>query len=282
MTNRTVPNRSRHHEERRRILDASTANRLAHSATRARLIGHDHFGPTVDVVPCIWIGSRVYFYAEGRSQLGRSILDSSVVLEFDDENPSHATVSTVVVHGIARPVLDVRRDVLEQALPRPHSEEPPMHRLVEVAPTSVSGVELTCPDRSSHPTSNDVPRRTTTMTDDDTAEAPGAVVLGSESITVDIPTATGPRVFPVTTAAIGGVVHAVMIAEYGPIGGVSPDGHVLATAVSDLWPNARVFERRSTGDRGADPRGYESFYVELDSSGHRSDADLEAVSALFR
>ena len=85
-----------------------------------------------------------------------------------------------------------------------------------------------------------------------------------------------------TTAAIGGVVRAVMIAEYGPIGGVSPDGRVLATAVLDRWPGARVFERRSTGARGADPRGYESFYVELDSSGRRSDAELEAVSALFR
>ncbi|MDZ7930732.1 hypothetical protein [Rhodococcus sp. NPDC076796] len=282
MTNRTVPNRLRHNDERRRILDAGTANRLAHSATLARLIGHDHFGPTVDVVPCIWIGSRVYFYAEGRSQLGRSMLDSSVVLEFDAENSARATVSTVVVHGIARAVLDARREVLEQALPRPHSEEPPMHRLVEVAPTSVSGVELTCSDRSTHPTTNDAPRRTTTMTDDEAAAVPGTVVLGSESITVDIPTGTGPRVFPVTTAAIGGVVHAVMIAEYGPIGGVSPDGHVLATAVLDRWPDARVFERRSTGDRGADPRGYESFYVELDSSGRRSDADLEAVSALFR
>lgn len=282
MTNRTVPNRLRRREERRRILDASTADRLARSATRARLIGHDHFGPTVDVVPCIWIGSRVYFYAEGRSQLGRSMLDSSVVLEFDAENPDRATVSTVVVHGIARPVLDVRRDVLEQALPRPHSEEPPMHRLVGVVPTSVSGVELTCPGRTTHPTPNHAPRRTTTMNDDEAAEMSGAVVLGSESITVDIPTDTGPRVFPMTTAAIGGAVHAVMIAEYGPIGGVSPDGHVLATAVLDRWPNARVFERRSTGDRGADPRGYECFYVELDSSGRRSDADLEAVSALFR
>lgn len=282
MTNRTVPNRLHHHEERRRILDADTANRLAHRATLARLIGHDHFGPTVDVVPCIWIGSRVYFYAEGRSQLGRSMLDSSVVLEFDAEDSARATVSTVVVHGIACAVLDVRREVLEQALPRPHSEEPPMHRLIEVAPTSVSGVELTCPDRSTHPTSNDAPRRATTMTDDEAAEVPGAVVLGSESVTVDIPTDTGSRVFPVTTASIGGVVHAVMIAEYGPIGGVSPDGHVLATAVLDRWPDARVFERRSTGDRGADPRGYESFYVELDSSGSRSDADLDAVSALFR
>ncbi len=271
MTNRTVPNRVRHREESRRILDASTANRIARNATRARLIGHDHFGPTVDVLPCIWIGSRVYFYAEGRSQLGRSTLGSSVVLEFDAENPDRATVSTVVVHGIARVVLDARGDVLEQALPRPHSKEPPMHRLIEVSPTSISGVELTCPDRRAQP-----------MPNDEAAEVPDAVVLGSESITVDIPTSAGPRVFPVTTAAIGGVVRAVMIAEYGPIGGVSPDGRVLATAVLDRWPGARVFERRSTGDRGADPRGYESFYVELDSSGRRSDAELEAVSALFR
>ena len=270
MTNRTVPNRLRHSGQRRRILDASTANRLAHSATLARLIGHDHFGPTVDVVSCIWIGSRVYFYAEGRSQLGRSVLDSAVVLEFDAEDSTCATVSTVVVHGIARAVVDVRSEVLEQALPRPHAEEPPMHRLVEVTPTSVAGVELTC-----------TMHRTTTMTDDRTAETARPVVLGSDTITVDIPTAQGPRVFPVTTASIGDAVHAVVISEYGPMGGVSPDGYALGTAVRDRWPGARVFERRSTGERGADPRGYETFYVELEESGRRSDADLDEVSRLF-
>ena len=37
--------------------------------------------------------------------------------------------------------------------------------------------------------------------------------------------------------------------------------------------------QEKTGDRGADPRGYESFYVELDSSGRRSDAELEAATA---
>ncbi|MEK8073828.1 hypothetical protein [Rhodococcoides navarretei] len=282
MTNRTVPNRVRHSEERRRILDASTAGRLARNAPMARSIGHDHFGPTVDVVPCIWIGSRVYFYAAGRSQLGRSMLDSSVVLEFDAEDSVRGTVSTVVVHGIARAVPGERSEAIEQALPQPHSDEPPMHRLVEVTPTSVSGVELTCPRRNTHPESNAARRKATTMTDNETAQAPMTTVLASDSITVDIPTARGPRVFPVTTASIGAVVHAVMIAEYGPIGGVSPDGHTLGTAVRSRWPNARVFERRSTGERGADPRGYDTFYVELDASGRRTDADLDEVSALFR
>ena len=55
---------------------------------------------------------------------------------------AHLTVSTVVIHGIARAVVDARLEVLEQLLPRPHSDGPPMHRLVEVTPTSVSGVEL--------------------------------------------------------------------------------------------------------------------------------------------
>ncbi|QII08362.1 hypothetical protein BH93_25905 [Rhodococcoides fascians A25f] len=84
-----------------------------------------------------------------------------------------------------------------------------------------------------------------------------------------------------TTASIDGVVRAVMIAEYGPASGVSPDGHLLRTAVLDRWPGARVLERRNTGERGADPRGYESFYVELEPSGCRTDIDLVEVSALF-
>ncbi|TFI40363.1 hypothetical protein E4P29_25040 [Rhodococcus sp. 1R11] len=87
--------------------------------------------------------------------------------------------------------------------------------------------------------------------------------VDSDSIVVEIPTQSVPMVFPVTTASIDGVVHSVVIAEYGPLGGVSPDGHILRTAVLERWPDARVFERRSTGERGADPRGYESFYVEL-------------------
>lgn len=120
------------------------------------------------------------------------------------------------------------------------------------------------------------------MTDREGRPAPGPVLVDSDSITVDIPTARGPMVFPVTTASIGGVVHAVMIAEYGPLSGVSPDGHILRTAVLDRWPGARVFERRSTGERGADPRGYETFYVELEPSGCRTDVDLDEVSALFR
>ncbi|MBY4401353.1 hypothetical protein CH262_13605 [Rhodococcus sp. 05-2255-1e] len=142
MTNRTVPNRVRGSEDRRRVLDSNNAHRLARQATVARLIGHDHFGPTIDPVSIVWSGSRVYFYAEGRSRLGWSALDSSVVLEVDAEDDAHLTVSTVVIHGIARAVVDARLEVLEQLLPRPHSDGPPMHRLVEVTPTSVSGVEL--------------------------------------------------------------------------------------------------------------------------------------------
>lgn len=146
MTNRTVPNRLHGNDDRRRILDSASALRLARRGTVARLIGHDHFGPTIDIVPIVWVGTRVYFYAEGRSRLGCSVLDSSVVLEVDDEDGARATDSTVVIHGIARAVVDVRLEVLEQLLPRPHSDGPPMHRLLEVTPTSVSGVELTrCP-----------------------------------------------------------------------------------------------------------------------------------------
>ncbi|OZC89974.1 hypothetical protein CH254_00020 [Rhodococcus sp. 06-412-2C] len=270
MTNRTVPN-SMHSGERRRILDSATAHRLARQATVARLIGHDHFGPTIDIVSIVWIGTRVYFYADGRSRLGRSVLDSAVVLEVDAEDGVRTTDSTVVIHGIARAVVDVRLEVLEDLLPRPHSDGPPMHRLVEVSPTSVSGVELArCPIADE----KDRPARRDTCPS-------GPVRVDSDSITVEIPTEPRPRKFPVTTAAIDGVVRAVMIAEYGPASGVSPDGHLLRTAVLDRWPGARVLERRSAGERGADPRGYESFYVELEPSGCRTDIDLVEVSALF-
>ncbi|KQU56279.1 hypothetical protein ASG84_21250 [Rhodococcus sp. Leaf278] len=146
MTNRTVPNSVRGSDERRRILDSASAHRLARRATVARLIGHDHFGPTIDVVSIVWIGTRVYFYADGRSRLGRSVLDSSIFLEVDAEDDAGMTDSTVVIHGIARAVVDARLDVLEQLLPRPHSDGPPMYRIVEVRPTSISGVELErCP-----------------------------------------------------------------------------------------------------------------------------------------
>ncbi|MCZ4517588.1 hypothetical protein O4220_03605 [Rhodococcus ruber] len=146
MTKRTVPNSMHGSDERRRILDSATAHRLARRAAVARLIGHDHFGPTIDIVSIVWIGTRVYFYADGRSRLGRSVLDSAVVLEVDAEDGARMTDSTVVIHGIARAVVDARVEVLEDVLPRPHSDGPPMHRLVEVSPTSVSGVELAhCP-----------------------------------------------------------------------------------------------------------------------------------------
>lgn len=104
----------------------------------------------------------------------------------------------------------------------------------------------------------------------------------SDSIAVDIPMTNGSTVFPVTTASTDGTVYAVMIAEYGPLSGMSPDGHDLRTAVLGRWPGVRVFERRSTGVSGADPRGYETFYVELESSGCRTDIDTDEVSALFR
>ena len=118
------------------------------------------------------------------------------------------------------------------------------------------------------------------MTNDARAAA-GTRRMETDSITVDSPASTGSTVFPVTTASTGGTVYAVMIAEYGPLAGTSPDGHDLRTAVLDRWPGVRVFERRSTGVSGADPRGYETFYVELESSGCRTDIDTDEVSALF-
>ncbi|WP_032367161.1 hypothetical protein [Rhodococcoides fascians] len=119
------------------------------------------------------------------------------------------------------------------------------------------------------------------MTDSERPQVTGSMRVDSDSLVVEIPTQSIPMVFPVTTASIDGVVHSVVIAEYGPLSGVSPDGHILRTAVLERWPDARVFERRSTGERGADPRGYESFYVELEPSGCRTDIDLDDVSALF-
>jgi hypothetical protein len=89
------------------------------------------------------------------------------------------------------------------------------------------------------------------MTDSERPQVSGSMRVDSDSVVVEIPTQSVPMVFPVTTASIDGVVHSVMIAEYGPLSGVSPDGHILRTAVLERWPDARVFERRSTGERGA-------------------------------
>jgi hypothetical protein len=86
----------------------------------------------------------------------------------------------------------------------------------------------------------------------------------------------------VTTASVNGVVQAAVIGEYGPVGGTAPEGSALRSAVLVHWPRARVFERRSTGDRGADPRGYEAFYVELCADGRRREVDADEVSNLLQ
>ncbi|MGV8875637.1 MAG: hypothetical protein ACOH2Q_24150 [Rhodococcus sp. (in: high G+C Gram-positive bacteria)] len=110
----------------------------------------------------------------------------------------------------------------------------------------------------------------------------GARRMATDTVTVVTAMPPGPTVYPVTVASNGDSAYAVMIAEYGPLAGISPDGHDLRTAVLGRWPGVRVFERRSTGASGADPRGYETFYVELEPSGCRTDVDTDEVSALFR
>lgn len=120
-------------------LDNAEANRLVETATVARLIGHDHSGPTISIVRIVAVGHRIYFYVDGRSFLGRSSVDSSVVLEIDDISPAQARYSVIVVHGTAHRVGTVRRDVPQYLLPRPATAEPPLYRLIEVTPTSFSG-----------------------------------------------------------------------------------------------------------------------------------------------
>ncbi|MGB7237509.1 MAG: PLD nuclease N-terminal domain-containing protein [Rhodococcus sp. (in: high G+C Gram-positive bacteria)] len=113
-------------------------------------------------------------------------------------------------------------------------------------------------------------------------EAPDSrVQIQSETITIDVPDSESPVVFPVTTASVRGTVQAAVIGEYGPVGGTAPEGIALRSAVVARWPQARVFERRSTGDRGADPRGYDPFYVELDADGCRHEVQSSEVSALL-
>ena len=107
------------------------------------------------------------------------------------------------------------------------------------------------------------------------------VQIASETITVDAPDSASPIVFPVTTASVRGTVQAAVIGEYGPVGGTAPEGIALRSAVVARWPGARVFERRSTGDRGADPRGYEPFYVELGADGCRTEVNSGEVSDLL-
>lgn len=106
--------------------------------------------------------------------------------------------------------------------------------------------------------------------------------LDTDAITLVLPDSASPVVFPVTTVTRNGVVEAVIVGEYGPSGGTAPEGSSLRSTVLGRWPHARVFERRSTGDWGADPRGYEAFYVELGADGTRSDIDDEYVFALVR
>ncbi|AYJ47297.1 hypothetical protein [Rhodococcus sp. P1Y] len=106
--------------------------------------------------------------------------------------------------------------------------------------------------------------------------------LDTDAITLVLPDSASPVVFPVTTVTRSGVVEAVIVGEYGPSGGTAPEGSMLRSTVLGRWPHARVLERRSTADRGADPRGYEAFYVELSADGTRCDVDDEDVFALVR
>nr|WP_179282677.1 hypothetical protein [Rhodococcus sp. 15-1154-1] len=106
--------------------------------------------------------------------------------------------------------------------------------------------------------------------------------LDTDSITLALPDSASAVVFPVTTVTRRGVVVTVIVGEYGPSGGTAPEGSGLRSSVLGRWPQARVFERRSTGDSGADPRNYEAFYVELLHDGTRRDVDDQEVFALAR
>lgn len=106
--------------------------------------------------------------------------------------------------------------------------------------------------------------------------------LDTDSITLALPDSASAVVFPVTTVTRSGVVVTVIVGEYGPSGGTAPEGSGLRSSVLGRWPQARVFERRSTGDSGADPRNYEAFYVELLGDGTRRDVDDQEVFALAR
>lgn len=128
--------------EFRDVLDADTVDRLLRHATVARLIGHDHVGPTVETVPVVAIDRKIYLYADGHSLLGRTSVGASVVLTVDDDDPGHGSNSTIVVHGTARRASDDRRRVLATLLPRPSFEDPLLPRLIEVTPTSVAGTRV--------------------------------------------------------------------------------------------------------------------------------------------
>jgi hypothetical protein len=135
--------------------------------------------------------------------------------------------------------------------------------------------------RASAPSVEPVPEVSATSDEAPIAHSAASSGLQSDSIAITVPDALSPSVFPVTTATSDGVVQAVVVGEYGPVAGTAPEGTALRTAVLSRWPRARIFERRTTSDGGADPRGYEVFYLELCADGTRRDVDTDEVSALF-
>lgn len=112
--------------------------RLFRNAVVARVIGVDHSGPTVDYVRYVLDDdNRMYFYAQGRSLLARTSVDTSIVIEIDDVGARSGRGASIVVHGVARPVNgEVPKPVL-RLLPEPQFRGSPSCRLVEVTPTSL-------------------------------------------------------------------------------------------------------------------------------------------------
>ncbi|WP_072802582.1 pyridoxamine 5'-phosphate oxidase family protein [Rhodococcoides yunnanense] len=125
-------------------LSPMNIDELLPTATVARVVGHDHTGPTIELVRFVMVGPRIYFYADGRSLFAETSVDTSIMLEVDNIGLTEDEGWMVVVRGRAHPLGDRVTHPLVDRLPEPIVRGLPLCRLIEVTATSITGSRL-CP-----------------------------------------------------------------------------------------------------------------------------------------